>query len=52
MVKKDYTSPDLEVISLMVRDVLAASTYSAVPEDPTRAGDDNGGGEIGDLGDE
>ena len=51
--KKKYTSPELELISLTTRDVLAASQYTPVPEDPTRAGDDSGGGEIGGfLGDE
>lgn len=39
--KKKYLTPDMEVISLISQDVLAASTYSAVPEVPTRAGEDN-----------
>ena len=38
--KREYISPEIEKISLSVRDVLAASTYSAVPEVPTRAGSD------------
>ena len=39
--KKKYLTPDIEVISLLTQDVLTASTYSAVPEDPTRTGSDN-----------
>ena len=52
--KKDYNSPDFDIVSLSMKDVLTASEYTPVPEDPTRAGDDSGGGEIGgdlDLGD-
>ena len=44
--KKEYNSPDFEITSLTLRDTLAASNYSAEPEDPTRAGDDSGGGEL------
>ena len=39
--KKNYRTPDLEVISLLHQDVLAASTYVPEPEKPTRAGEDN-----------
>ena len=42
MKKKFYSSPELEIVSLSMIDVLAASTYSAVPENPTRAGDEGG----------
>ncbi len=45
--KKKYTSPELELISLTMRDVLTASQYTPVPEDPARSGDDSSGGEIG-----
>lgn len=38
--KKKYLTPDMEIISLLTQDVLAASTYSAVPEEPTRTGVD------------
>lgn len=52
--KRKYISPDFEITSLTLRDTLAASSYSAEPEDPTRAGDDSGGGDLTsglDLGD-
>ena len=39
--KKKYISPDVEIVSLSVTDVLAASTYTPVPEDPKRSGVDN-----------
>ncbi len=39
--KKKYVSPDVLIVSLSIKDVLAASTYVPVPEDPTRAGEDN-----------
>ena len=38
--KKNYNSPEMEIISLLSQDVLAASTYIPTPEVPTRAGDD------------
>lgn len=40
MKKKYYSSPDLEIVSLSMIDVLAASKYTEAPEDPTRAGDE------------
>lgn len=46
--KKEYSSPDFDIVSLSLKDILTASEYTPVPEDPTRAGDDSGGGEIGD----
>ena len=42
--KKKYNSPDFDIVSLYMTDVLAASTYKPVPEDPTRDGNDGGGG--------
>ncbi|WP_405346838.1 hypothetical protein [Ruminococcus sp.] len=38
--KKKYVSPELEVVSLLTKDVLTASEYTAHPEDPTRAGNE------------
>ena len=38
--KKKYISPEMEIISLILQDTLAASNYIPVPEVPTRAGDD------------
>ena len=38
--KNKYISPEMEIISLISHDVLAASTYTPTPEIPTRAGDD------------
>ena len=46
--KKEYTSPEVEMITLLTTDVLAASTYSAVPEDPTKFGNDDDDIEFGD----
>lgn len=42
--KKKYNSPDFDIVSLYMTDVLAASTYNPIPEDPTRDGNDSGGG--------
>lgn len=39
--KKNYISPEIELVSLYVTDVLAASDYNPTPEIPTRAGKDN-----------
>lgn len=39
--KKKYISPDVEIVSLNVTDVLTASNYTPVPEDPVRSGEDN-----------
>lgn len=39
--KKNYISPEIELVSLSVKDVLAASDYKPTPEIPTRAGEDN-----------
>ena len=47
--KKEYNSPDFEITSLTLRDTLAASTYSAVPEDPNRSGDDSGDDDFGGM---
>ena len=44
--KRKYASPDFEITSLTLRDTLAASNYSAEPEDPNRSGDDNGEGDL------
>lgn len=41
MNRKKYISPDLEVISLLHQDVLAASTYVPEPQKPTRGGIDD-----------
>ena len=38
--KKEYISPELEVVSLSMKDVLTASDYKPQPEDPTRAGNE------------
>ena len=39
--KKKYVSPDILIVSLSIRDVLAASTFDHEPEIPTSAGEDN-----------
>ena len=39
--KKKYVSPDVEIVSLYVPDVLAASDYNPTPEDPIRSGVDD-----------
>lgn len=44
--KKMYDSPDWELISLTLNDVMAASQYDPEAEDPTRTGDDSGDGEL------
>ena len=38
--KNKYIVPDAEVISLSLVDTLAASTYTPIPENPTRNGND------------
>lgn len=38
MNKKYYSSPDLEIVSLSMIDVLTASQYTEAPEDPIRSG--------------
>lgn len=38
MNKRKYSSPEIEIVSLMTNDVLAASTYTPTPEIPTRGG--------------
>ena len=40
MMKKRYTSPEVELISLNVFDVLTASRYVPDPEIGSRTGDD------------
>lgn len=47
--KIEYNSPDFDIVSLSMIDVLAASTYTPQPEDPTRAGDDSGEGDLSNL---
>ncbi len=44
--KKEYNSPDFDIVSLSLKDVLVASQYTPEAEDPTRGGDDSGGGEL------
>lgn len=46
--KKKYNSPDFDIVSLYMTDVLAASQYTPLPEDPTRSGNDGGGGGLDD----
>ena len=46
--KKEYNSPDFDIVSLSLKDILTASEYTPVPEDPTRAGNDGGGGGLDD----
>ncbi len=46
--KKKYNSPDFDIVSLYTTDVLAASKYTPIAEDPTRAGNDGGGGGLDD----
>lgn len=38
MNKKKYSSPELEVVSLMMNDVLTASKYVPDPENPVVSG--------------
>lgn len=38
---KNYISPEIELVSLSVKDVLAASDYKPTPEDPIRSGVDD-----------
>lgn len=45
--KNKYIAPDAEVISLSLVDTLAASTYTPIPEDPTRNGNDDDDIEFG-----
>ena len=40
MMKREYSSPEIEIVSLTVKDVLTASQYVPEPELPTRAGDE------------
>lgn len=47
--KKEYNSPDFDIVSLSLRDVLTASQYKPEAELPTRAGDDRGEGDLSDL---
>ena len=45
--KKEYFSPELDLIKIMVAPVLGPSTYDEPdPQDPTRDGDDNPGGDL------
>lgn len=46
MNKRKYSSPEIEIVSLMTNDVLAASTYTPTPELPTRAGDEGIDGDL------
>ena len=44
--KRKYSSPEIEVVSLKTLDVLTASTYVPDPEFPVRSGDDDFEGEL------
>lgn len=44
--KREYDSPEWELLSFKLNDVMAASNYDPEPEDPTRDGDDSGSGEL------
>ena len=46
--KKEYNSPDFDIVSLSLKDILTASEYTPVPEDPIRSGNDDGGGGLDD----
>lgn len=46
MMKREYSSPEIEIVSLKTKDVLAASTYTPTPEIPTRAGDEGIDGDL------
>ena len=39
--KKNYSSPELEIVSLSLCDVLGASTYKPDPQDPVVSGVDD-----------
>ena|GEM_PF-3816969 len=45
--KKEYVSPEFEIYSILMSNVLAASTYDPDPQDPTRDGTDDP--EVSDL---
>ena len=51
MNKKQYSSPDLEVVSFKLNDVILVSMMIVDPEDTASGGVEGGGGEFGDLGD-
>ncbi len=46
MNKRKYASPEIEIVSLLTGDILAASTYTPTPEYPTRAGDEGIDGDL------
>ena len=39
--KREYMSPEAEIISFTLQDVLGPSTYVPDPQIPTRAGEDD-----------
>lgn len=39
--KKDYNSPEMKIISILLLDSLSASTYTPDPQIPIRNGDDD-----------
>jgi hypothetical protein len=48
--KKDYCTPELEIASLRIHDVLLYSTNSSDPnENPNHGGDEGEDGELGGL---
>lgn len=44
--KKKYDSPEWELVYFKLNDIMTASEYNPEYEDPTRDGDDSGGGEF------
>lgn len=44
--KKEYFSPELDLVKILMTPVLGPSTYEPDPQDPTRDGDDNPGGDL------
>ena len=49
MNKKQYSSPDLEIVSFKLNDVILASMMIVDPEGNASSGEEGGGGEFGDL---
>lgn len=50
MNKKQYSSPDLEIVSFKLNDVILASVSIVDPEGNATGGQEGGGGEFGGLG--
>ena len=40
--KKEYLTPDFKIVSILMKDALAASQYVPTAEVPTRDGSDDG----------